>query len=214
MKKIDLSKIQEAGSGSYKKLPAGGYVLRILKCDDVSDKNRLDFYFDIAEGEYKDFYGEKYKSDTRENKKWGGRFSKSYDANNERALPFFKQFVTAIQNSNKGFVWDGEHEQQFVKKLVGASFREEEYIGNNGKVQTSCKPDMFHSVDKIRKGEFEVRDIKRLDPSKVASTTTTSSEPFKNPFDNDDSDPFTSNAPATSNEGMTNPWDSDENPFA
>ena len=56
MKKVDLSKVKEAGNGSYKRLPVGGYVLRILKVVDVPEYNRLDFYYDIAEGEYKDYY--------------------------------------------------------------------------------------------------------------------------------------------------------------
>ena len=179
MKKVDLSKVKEAGSGSYKRLPVGGYVLRILKVVDVPEYNRLDFYYDIAEGEYKDYYNERYKANN-ENKKWGGRFSKSYDANNERALPFFKQFVTAVQNSNKGFVWDEEHEQQFVKKLVGATFREEEFVGQNGKVAVSCKPDMFHSVDKIRSGDFTIREIKRL------TTTKTTTAPANDPITDTD----------------------------
>ena len=182
MKKVDLSKVQEAGSGNYKKLPAGGYIIRILKCEDVPERNRLDFYFDIAEGEYKGFYNDRYKSDTRETKKWEGRFSKSYDSNNERALPFFKQFVTSVQNSNKGFVWDGEHEQQFVKKIVGVTFREEEYQDNTGKVRTSCKPDMFHSADKIRSGDFEVRELKKLT---VTATTSNSNGAIVNPFEDD-----------------------------
>lgn len=214
MRKVDLSRVQEAGSGSYKKLPAGGYVIRILKCEDIPDKNRLDFYFDIDEGEYKGFYGEKYKDDTRETKKWGGRFSKSYDSSNDKALPFFKQFVTAIQNSNKGFVWDEEHEQQFVKKIVGATFRDEEYQGNNGKIQVSCKPDMFHSADKIRKGDFEVREIKKLDATK-ASSSQTKQDDFVNPFANDTAvDPF-ANAPAQDAPAADDsaPWDT-ENPFA
>ena len=59
MKKVDLSKVKEAGSGSYKRLPVGGYVLRILKVVDVPEYNRLDFYYDIAEGEYKDYYNER-----------------------------------------------------------------------------------------------------------------------------------------------------------
>ena len=155
MKKVDLSKVKEAGSGSYKRLPVGGYVLQILKVVDVPEYNRLDFYYDIAEGEYKDYYNERYKANTNENKKWGGRFSKSYDANNERALPFFKQFV---------------------KKLVGATFREEEFVGQNGKVAVSCKPDMFHSVDKIRSGDFTIREIKRLTTTKA--TTAPANDPI------------------------------------
>lgn len=177
MKKIDLSNVQEIG-GSYKKLPAGAYVLQIIKVEDISDKNRLDFYFDIAEGEYKGYYSERYKADDRPNKRWGGRFSKSYDTNNERALPFFKQFVTAVQNSNKGFVFDGEHEQTFVKKLVGATFREEEFLNSKGGVSVSCKPDMFHSVDKVRSGDVEIREIKKLNITKTTND-------FVNPFAND-----------------------------
>ncbi len=197
MKKVDLSKVQEVGSSNYKKLPAGGYIIRILKCEDVPERNRLDFYFDIAEGEYKGFYNDRYKSDTRETKKWGGRFSKSYDSNNERALPFFKQFVTSVQNSNKGFVWDGEHEQQFVKKIVGATFREEEYQDNTGKVRTSCKPDMFHSADKIRSGDFEVRELKKLT---VTATTNNSNGTIINPFEDD-------------NKPTESPFDDNSSPF-
>lgn len=209
MKKVDLSKVQEAGSGNYKRLPADGYVLKILKVQDVPEYNRLDFYFDIAEGPYKDYYNERYKSNTNTNKKWGGRFSKSYDQNNERALPFFKQFVTAIQNSNKGFNWDEEHEQQFVKKLVGATFREEEFVGQNGKVSVSVKPDMFHSVDKIRSGDFTIREIKKLDPTKVQATTAKSAPTMVDPFAGQD------NESAADAQVDSNPWDdSDENPFA
>ena len=187
MKKVDLSKVKEAGSGSYKRLPVGGYVLRILKVVDVPEYNRLDFYYDIAEGEYKDYYNERYKANTNENKKWGGRFSKSYDANNERALPFFKQFV---------------------KKLVGATFREEEFVGQNGKVAVSCKPDMFHSVDKIRSGDFTIREIKRLTTTKA--TTAPANDPIPDFGDVFNTTPTDTPTPAESE----NPWDdSDENPF-
>lgn len=207
MRKVDLSKVQEASVGG-KRLPAGGYVIKLLKCTDVPEYNRLDFYFDIAEGEYKNFYSDRYKSNPNANKKWGGRFSKSYDSNNERALPFFKQFVTAVQNSNKGFVWDEEHEQQFVNKIVGATFRDEEFVGQNGKVATSCKPDMFHSVDKIRSGDFTIREIKKLDPSKLTATQPAASAPIVNPFG--DSEP-TAPAPDFDN----NPFaDTDDNPWS
>lgn len=202
MKKIDLSNVQEIG-GNYKKLPAGAYILQIVKVEDIPDKNRLDFYFDIAEGEYKGYYSERYKTDDRPNKRWGGRFSKSYDTNNERALPFFKQFVTAVQNSNKGFVFDGEHEQTFVKKLVGASFREEEFLNNKGGVSVSCKPDMFHSVDKVRSGDVEVREIKKLN---VTKTTNQPANDFVNPFAND-------TTPASEPVVDNNPF-GDDNPFA
>lgn len=209
MRKVDLSKVQEAGNGNYKRLPVDGYVLKILKVQDVPEYNRLDFYFDIAEGPYKDYYNERYKANTNANKKWAGRFSKSYDQNNERALPFFKQFVTAVQNSNKGFTWDEEHEQQFVKKLVGATFREEEFAGQNGKVAVSVKPDMFHSADKIRSGDFTIREIKKLDPTKVQATTATkSAPPVEDPFAGSDPEPSTADFDSNPfGDDGDNPWD-------
>lgn len=172
MRKIDLSKVSEATVGGFKRLPAGGYVIKIAKCEDNPSNSTLKFYFDIAEGEYKNFYSESYKNDTRTPKKWGGTFTKSYDTSKPKALSFLKQFVTAVQNSNKGFVWDEEHEEQFKNKIVGATFREEEYVGNDGKVRTSVKPDMFHSADKIRKGDFEIREPKKLETTVETKAST------------------------------------------
>lgn len=206
MKKISgYDKIQE--SGSFKKLSPGGYVVKILDVTDVPDKEYLKVSFDICEGKDKDFFANEYKNDTREEKRWpnAGSFVRSYK---EKALPMLKGFTTAIENSNKGYTWDFD-EKKLKGKIVGLVLGEEEFLNSSGKLRTHTYVSAVRSVDVIRKGEFEVPELKKLDPSKV--TTTSAAVPakpvnFDNPFDND-SGPEPSVVDAE-------PWDDDANPFA
>lgn len=203
MKKISgYDKIQE--SGSFKKLSVGGYVVKILNATDVPDKEYLRLSFDIAEGPNKGFFAEEYKNDTREDKKWpnAGTFVRSYK---EKALPMMKGFTTAVEKSNKNYTWNFD-ESTLKGKLVGLVIGEEEFINSSGKMRTRTYVNAVRSVDIIREGKFEVPELKKLSADKVIASTPAASQPFQNPFDNDDS------APAVVNE---NPWgDSDENPFA
>lgn len=203
MKKISgYDKIQE--SGSFKKLPVGGYVVKILNATDIPDKEYLRLSFDVAEGPNKGFFAEEYKNDTREDKKWpnAGTFVRSYK---EKALPMMKGFTTAVEKSNKNYTWNFD-ESTLKGKLVGLVIGEEEFVNSSGKMRTRTYVNAVRSVDIIREGKFEVPELKKLSADKVAASTPAASQPFQNPFDNDDS------APAVVNE---NPWDdSDENPFA
>lgn len=203
MKKISgYDKIQE--SGSFKKLPVGGYVVKILNATDVPDKEYLRLSFDIAEGPNKGFFAEEYKNNTREDKKWpnAGTFVRSYK---EKALPMMKGFTTAVEKSNKNYTWNFD-ESTLKGKLVGLVIGEEEFVNSSGKMRTRTYVNAVRSVDIIREGKFEVPELKKLSADNVAASTPAASQPFQNPFDNDDS------APAVVNE---NPWDdSDVNPFA
>lgn len=203
MKKISgYDKIQE--SGSFKKLPVGGYVVKIRNATDVPDKEYLRLSFDVAEGPNKGFFAEEYKNDTREDKKWpnAGTFVRSYK---EKALPMMKGFTTAVEKSNKNYTWNFD-ESTLKGKLVGLIIGEEEFVNSSGKMRTRTYVNAVRSVDIIREGKFEVPELKKLSADKVAASTSAASQPFQNPFDNDDS------APAVVNE---NPWDdSDVNPFA
>lgn len=203
MKKISgYDKIQE--SGSFKKLPVGGYIVKILSAIDVPEKEYLRISFDIAEGPNKGFFAEEYKNDTREDKKWpnAGTFVRSYK---EKALPMMKGFTTAVEKSNKNYTWNFD-ESTLKGKLVGLVIGEEEFVNSSGKMRTRTYVNAVRSVDIIREGKFEVPELKKLSADKVAASAPAASQPFQNPFDNDDS------APAVVNE---NPWDdSDVNPFA
>lgn len=210
MKKISgYDKIQE--SGSFKKLPVGGYVVKILDATDVPEKEYLRISFDVAEGEYKGFFAEEYKNDTRDGKKWpnAGTFIRSYKS---KALPMLKGFTTAVEKSNKGYSWDFD-EKTLKNKVVGLVLGEEEFVNSSGKVRTRTYVSAVRSVDTIKKGEFTVPELKKLDATKVSSNqpkqddfvdpfAAQSNETASNPFDN----------AATPTEDST-PWD-DNNPFA
>ena len=209
MKKISgYDKIQEGGS--FKKLPVGGYVVKILDATDVPEKEYLRISFDVAEGEYKGFFAEEYKNDTRDGKKWpnAGTFIRSYK---EKALPMLKGFTAAVEKSNKGYSWDFD-EKTLKNKVVGLVLGEEEFVNSSGKVRTRTYVSAVRSVDTIKKGEFTVPELKKLDATKVSSNQPKQDDfvdPFASQSNEDASNPF-DNA-ATPTEDST-PWD-DNNPF-
>lgn len=215
MKAINnFDKIQE--SGSFEKLPVGGYIIKILAVDDVPEKEYLKIFFDINDGEKKGFFQKAFKEDTRAEKKWpnAGSFIRSYK---EKALPMFKGFTNAMENSNKGYKWNFD-EKSLVNKVVGVVIGEEEYVNQKGQVRTRTYVSAVRSVDTIKKGEFTVPELKKLDATK-ASSSQTKQDDFVDPFAAQDntkaaSDPFasapTQDAPASDDAA---PWD-DNNPFA
>ena len=210
MRKInDFDKVQENGGG-FKRIPDGAYIVGVKKVEDVSDKEFLRLELDICKGEYKNWYQQQYDADKRETKYWprDGVLVRSYK---EKALPFFKGFITAVTKSNPKFEWKW-NEQDLKNKVFGVVVGTEEYLKKNGGVGTRPYIDSVHSVEAIEKGDSTVPDVKKLDPTK---TTSKPAEPFVNPFADSAPtiDPFANadSAPAAE----SNPWDdSDVNPFA
>lgn len=195
MKKISgYDKIQEGGS--FKKLPVGGYVVKILDATDVPEKEYLRISFDVAEGEHKGFFAEEYKNDARDGKKWpnAGTFIRSYK---EKALPMLKGFTTAVEKSNKDYSWDFD-EKTLKNKIVGLVLGEEEFVNNSGKLRTRTYVSAVRSVDVIREGKFEIPELKKLDATKVSNANK--QETFVDPF------------AAQSNETVSNPFDNAATP--
>jgi hypothetical protein len=91
MKKLNLQDVSEATD--YKRVPAGGYICVITSVEDFPEREYLRIEYDIAEGEFNGYYQELF------NRKdfWGASFIKSYK---DKALPFFKAFITAVKNYN------------------------------------------------------------------------------------------------------------------
>lgn len=117
-----------------------------------------------------------------------------------------KGFTNAIEASNKGYKWDW-NEQGLKGKLVGVVIGEEEYINQKGAVRTRTYVNAVRSVETIEKGEFKIPELKKVDATKVV--TTTAAEPYVDPFANDGAE--VASAPVAD----SNPWDdSDVNPFA
>lgn len=164
----------EASTGDFKRLPEGGYVIRITAVEDKDDKEYLNIIYDIAEGEYKDFYSDE----------WGKahpfahNFVRSYK---ESAFGMFKGFLRALDETN-GTKFDeqaakGLPEQQLVGKLVGVVIGSEEYETNRGEVKTRLRVASVMSAERIRKGEFKVPELKKLENQSSFSSAVSSGTP-------------------------------------
>ena len=151
--------------GEFETLPAGGYkcIIKKVVCEKTTQgKEYLKIGFDIAEGEYKDFYQRKFDNDMRspEEKKWSGIwtvFTEGYNPGTTN--PKFKGLITSIEASNANFKFDFD-EQKLVGKKVGLVFREEEFEGQDGQVHTSVKPFFAISYDKAE--EAKIPNPKKL----------------------------------------------------
>jgi len=162
----DYDKTQTASAG-VGKLPVGGYILKILDAKVQtysSGSQQLVISFDIAEGDHKDYYKEKYTASKYEDKKWSGTYrlwlpkddGSEQDGWTKKKL---KTAFVAIEESNSGYHWDWD-ENKLKGKMVGGVFGEKEWenkdTGATG-VYTACS--YFCKVDDIRAGKFKVPDL-------------------------------------------------------
>lgn len=174
MKKINnWEQISEAQE--YPTLKAGGYVCVIRNVEDDAEKECLKVFYDIYEGEFKGHYQNLYRNMNF----WGGVMFRSYK---ENAQSFFKGFITTIEKSNPTFRWDWD-ESKLKNKLIGIVLREEEYKANDGSIKTRFIADQIHSVDKIRKGEFKVKEKKLIQDKRNNQTVPTTTSEFDIAFD-------------------------------
>lgn len=153
----DWTKVEPIQEGK-RGLPAGGYVIRITRVDNIQANSYLLMEYDIAEGEHAGHY----KDLSDRFGFWGGSFVRSYKP---KAAGFFKGFLDAVEASNPGVVLateNGVDESRLNGLLVGVVLREEEYIKNNGELGTRLRVKDVISADRIRKGDFIVPEKKVL----------------------------------------------------
>jgi len=153
--------------GEYETLKAGGYkciIKKVVEEETTNGKKYLKVGFDIAEGEYKDFYQKKFAKDNRENPKWSGIwtvFEEGYEPNT--ANQKFVGLITSVEKSNEGFEfnWKAENNEETLKdKKVGLVFREEEFEGTDGQVHTGVKP--FYAISYEKAEETKIPNKKEL----------------------------------------------------
>lgn len=164
MKKIDSKVWEETKVSEGGRLPAGGYVAKIMNVEDRTDKQYLYIEFDIAEGDYIGYYDDLEKRAGF----WGGKMYRSYK---DSALGMFKGFIRSVEESNKDFVWEWD-EKKLVGKNVGVILGEEEYIGNDGSVKTRLKVNSTKSVQDIKDGKFRVPQLKKLPEEKPSAANS------------------------------------------
>ena len=144
-------------SGGGEKLPVGGYICKILNPEvaEYSWGNVLVLNIDVDQGEYKGFYQKQFDSNTNEDKKW------PYDAvyylnvpqddSKEYVWTNWNTFFADLEDSNKGFIFDGDV-KKLKGKLIGGKFhiKQTEY---NGNVYDRTKLKWTCVAEDVRKGK-------------------------------------------------------------
>lgn len=154
-------------------LPVGGYVAKILAAEEVTYSwgSVLLISFDIAEGQYKDFFANDYKNQDREDKKWRGtyRLRVPNDDGSEQdgwSKKSFNNAMYCIEDGNPGYHWNW-NETTLKGKSVGVLFRNKEWEkdGKTGWFTECCA---LACVGDIRDGNFKMPKDK---PLKVATAS-------------------------------------------
>lgn len=129
---------RKENTNGFTLLPKGNYVCKIMgielveykkKNENDPDRNGIKISFDIAEGEYKDFYSKKDKENEDEDKKW------PMDAIYWLGIPYdgcpgfvqdtWDTFWANIEDSNNGYIFDG-NEKTVKGKVFGGLFHIEQ----------------------------------------------------------------------------------------
>lgn len=143
------------------KMPAGGYVCRIVKAEaSINRYNEpcLLLYLDVAEGDFKNYFGGIYsKRLDRGDNKYPCVYNQRVG---NKSKKYFDQLMEAIQASNADYICtrrDGEDwdERELEGLLVGVVLQEKEFINSRGKVRVVLTPYEFKSVDEIRRKDFD-----------------------------------------------------------
>lgn len=144
-------------STPFEKLPAGGYVIRIVDVEDVADREYLNVVYDVAEGEYAGFYSD----DFGQKNPWSHRFVRSYKGNCEG---MFKQFLSRLEDSNPQWTvaaWTQTCDpMNLIGLTLGAVFQFEEYTNEQGDDKERLNLVGVYSVGDIRAGNFKVPERK------------------------------------------------------
>ena len=159
------------------KLPLGAYVCKVRRAVVQSSEygEQLCVLFDIQEGEFKGFFDDDFKANTRTDKKWKGvlrQFIPKDDGSekDEWTKSSFKGMVTAFEKSNPGYQWNWD-EASLSGKVVGILFRNEEWEYEN-KTGWAVRPFRAISVDSARSGDFTLPKDKPLKNKTVVSGYT------------------------------------------
>ena len=174
------------------KLPVGGYVLKIQNVRYENGQNgasdRLVLAFDVAEGEYKDFFKKQYDANTSEDKKWKGTTTlyvptDDGSENDKWTKQKFKRYMTAIEDSNPGYNWNWD-ESTLKGKFIGGIFGEVMSTidtDDGAKDITYVQMRFPASVNDVRKNNFklpEVYDRRKNKTSNIPTATAGGSDPF------------------------------------
>lgn len=150
----------------FEKLEAGAHICIIKKVEETVSKNGnpiMKYYIDTDKSDKQpNYYMERYKNDTRENKKWGCVHTIIVD-DVEMNVKKLKAFNLAVKASNNNFELDwNNYEKQFTGKKVCIVFRNEEFKDEHGAIKKAVKTYYFTTIDEFKNGNIAVPKDKLL----------------------------------------------------
>lgn len=158
---------EEASRETFKKLEKGAYVCNIKKAEESvareSGKPMLRVAIDIAEGEFKGYYKEKYDWMLKSNpdSKWKGIAMTMVELDNGDTHPNFKNFVECVKESNAGYepTWGDNFCEGLKGKKVGVVFHNKEW-NFNGRSGWTVQPEFGHFIPVSKVNDYDVSSIK------------------------------------------------------
>lgn len=157
MKNVNWDTVQD----EIRRPVPGGYAAKIVSVEDNEQKEYLKIEWDFAEGEFKGVNQETFDAFGF----WPTLLIRSYK---EKALRFFKGFKTAVEMSNRNYVFRNDP-QSLVGKFMGVVLGEEEYLSKDGEVKTRLYVAEVRSGKSIRDGDYTVPELKKLSPASSAT---------------------------------------------
>lgn len=145
---------------TFQQLPKGAYVCIIKNAKEVANRNgsgtHLEIAFDIAEGEYKDFYMNQFNQSTSEDKKYSRDAYYYLNVPDDSSKPYvwdnWNTFFADLEDSNNGFVFSGSLET-LKGKLIGGKFHIEQ-TEYNGNVYDHTRLRFTCVADAVRSGKY------------------------------------------------------------
>lgn len=158
---INWTEVKPAGQG----LPVGGYILRITKLKDM-ESNYGDYFemtYDIAEGDYKDFY--------KDDEGWKHRDNVYYTDKDRKPRSSFRSFLDVLEESNKDFSVEEFSKKPELQNLIGLIFggciQKNNYLNKENEQKYSLRIMRKLPADKIRKGDFQMPEESYSDELKA-----------------------------------------------
>lgn len=177
MKVPTYNKENRKDVGSFEQLPKGNYVCKIMSVAEHTSKAgkaMIKIAFDIAEGDYKDFYLKKFEADKKEDKKWPADavyyMTIPFDGCDSFIIDNYDTFWANVEYSNNGYVFSGD-EKTVRGKTFGGIFRIEQSQSNSGQIYDHTRLYKTSIAQDIRDGKvtFVPKD-KLLDSSASAGS--------------------------------------------
>lgn len=160
-----------SGGSGFTKLPAGGYIVKIVDVEHNEGGQYVWLVFDIAEGEHAGYYSDAFNIQRPYTHRVMMKYSTD-ESNEERHRTITGMLLgrcAVIDACNPGFdsfaAFNAEKWDMFNGKRIGLVVGDEEYQASNGDIRTRL--DWFHakwrSTDDIAAGNFKVPALKKVD---------------------------------------------------